>query len=383
VSDPLFLYGTLCHPPLLRIVLGRDAETRPACLSGHRVMWVENAAFPVIEPCEGGVAEGLLLSGLTKADMARLDFYEGGYGYRTHAVTVTTETGPCASRVYMPEPGRFTAAAPWSLSDWVRQWGALTCRAAEEAMGYMGRKTPEELAAIFPAIRTRAAAWLAGKAENRTGGGLTMPPAGRPVETRDLRRPYAAFFAIEEHDLVVPRFADRPPVEMRRAVFMSADAALVLPYDPATDRVLVTEQFRAGPHARGEAQAWTLEPVAGRVDPGETPEAAAHREGAEEAGLTFRALIPVSRCYPSPGASSEYYHLFLGLTDLPEATDHIGGLAGEGEDIRSHVFDATRFIEMCDTGRIWVAPLVLMGHWLARHRDGLRAQASATVATKP
>lgn len=375
MSTALFLYGTLCHDPLLRIVLGREAEAEPAVLADHEVTWVADGPFPMIRPVPGAEARGRVLTGLTGTDLARLDFYEGGFGYGTVPVTVGTDAGPVDALVYMPDGDTFAPGADWALEDWVRDWGALSCRAAEEAMGYLGRKTPEEIAWMFPMIRTRAGAWLAGRAEDRSGGGLSMPQ-DTPVQQLALRRPYAHFFSIEEHDLVVPRFDDRPPVEMSRAVFTGGDAALVLPYDPVTDRVLLIEQFRAAPHARGERAPWTLEPVAGRIDPGESAEEAAHREGLEEAGLTFRQLVPVSKCYPSPGSSTEYYHIFTGLTDLPERTDHIGGVAAEGEDIRSHILSAERFIEMCDTDRIWVAPLVLLGHWLARHRDRLRAAQS-------
>ena len=48
-----------------------------------------------------------------------------------------------------------------------------------------------------------------------------------------------------------------------------------------------------------------LEPVAGVIDPGETPEDAARREAAEEARLTLGELLPVAEYYPSPGALAE------------------------------------------------------------------------------
>ena len=51
----------------------------------------------------------------------------------------------------------------------------------------------------------------------------------------------------------------------------------MLPYDPATGDVLLVEQFRAGPLLRGAPDAWTLEPVAGIIDPGEDA-IAAHQQ---------------------------------------------------------------------------------------------------------
>ena len=78
-----------------------------------------------------------------------------------------------------------------------------------------------------------------------------------------------------------------------RAAFVSGDAVTVLPYDPLRDRVLVVEQFRAGPQARGDAQAWQMEAIAGRIDPGETPEAsgaAARRR--KRRGWRWTTLLP-------------------------------------------------------------------------------------------
>ena len=55
-----------------------------------------------------------------------------------------------------------------------------------------------------------------------------------------------------------------------------------------------------------------LEIPAGRLHPGEAPEACGRREMAEETGLAARALIPLGLFYPSPGVFDEVIHLFLG-----------------------------------------------------------------------
>ena len=39
----------------------------------------------------------------------------------------------------------------------------------------------------------------------------------------------------------------------------------------------------------------------------------------EEAGLTLGALHPVSEVYASPGNSTEFYYIYLGLADLPDS----------------------------------------------------------------
>ncbi len=366
----LFLYGTLRFPPLLEVVLGRSPEAgqiTAATLDGASVTWVEDDIFPMIRLGTGGQAEGLLLSGLGDEDRARLDFYEGGFGYAVERVT--TSAGP--ADVYVPGPEVGTPGAEWSLDDWARAWGALSVEAAREVMELMGSKSAADVARMFPAIRTRAASRLRGRA-----GGANGFDGRLEVESRRIG--YADFFAVEDLVLRAERFEGGMTPPQRRAVFLGMDAAIVLPYDPVRDRVLLVEQLRMGPVGRADPAPWILEPVAGHVDPGEMPRQAAHREAEEEAGLHLRDLIAVSECYPSPGASSEFFYIYIGLTDLPDGSDGVSGVEAEGENIRSHVMSFDRFLEMLEGDRFRVAPLVLAGYWLARNRSRLRAEGDAS-----
>ena len=187
-----------------------------------------------------------------------------------------------------------------------------------------------------------------------------------------MRLPYGHFFAIEEYDVAWRRFDGTMSETVTRAAFVSGDAVTVLPYDPVRDRVLVVEQFRAGPMARGDAQAWQLEAIAGRVDPGETPEQAARREAEEEAGLRLDLLEEVARCYPSPGALSEFLYNYVALTDLPDGAAGVFGVAQEAEDIRGHVISFDRLMELVATGEVQNAPLIMTALWLQRERVRLR-----------
>jgi ADP-ribose pyrophosphatase len=96
----------------------------------------------------------------------------------------------------------------------------------------------------------------------------------------------------------------------------------VLPYDPATDRIVLVEQFRIGAYAAG-FPSWQLEAIAGMLAPGETPEQVVRREAREEADLDISALEPVARYLSSPGLS-ESVTLFCGRTDARAA----GGIHG-------------------------------------------------------
>lgn len=371
----LFLYGTLRHLPLLEIVLGRSAVDglSPARLPGHAVHWAAGQGFPLIATQEGAVAEGLLLDGLDEDDLARLDFYEGGFGYALRDVCVQTDGGPTVARVYFPDPGLWAAGAPWDLEDWVARHGALTLRFAQEVMARMGRNSAEEVAALAPFIRARAWAQMLGQRPAPT----SLRRDARPGDVELSGRPtgFEGFFRLKHFDLRHRRFDGSLSDWFQRETFVAYDAALVLPYDPKTDHVLLVEQLRFGPIWRDDPAPWILEPIAGLVDAGEAPADTARREAVEEAGLELGDLQLISRAYPSPGYSTEFYHCYLGLCDLERQRRDNDGLPDENEDIRSHVIPFDRAMALVDSGEINALPLVAMLLWLARHREHLRASA--------
>lgn len=370
----LFLYGTLRDTDLLEIVLGQppgEIDRRDAVLGGHAVDWAEGQIFPMIRTDAARRAEGHLLRHLAPDQIARLDFYEGKFGYALKPVRVRAGGADHDALVYFPDPERWQPGSPWSLADWQAQWGALARAAADETMGYFGRLSVDEVTARVPMIRTRAAARVA--AAQGVPADLRSDTPAEEVMVERIETPHAGFYLTRAYDLRHPVYSGGLGPLVRREVFVSTDAAIVLPYDPARDRVLLVEQFRMGPFGRGDPRPWVLEPVAGRVDPGETPAETAMREAREEAGLSLSRLERISSHYCSPGCSTEYFHCFLGLCDLPDGHRGPGGLAAENEDIRIHVIAFDDAMGLLQTGEADIGPLVLSLLWLARERDRLRA----------
>lgn len=324
---------------------------------------------------EGGAGtEGLLALDLSDADVARLDFYAGGFGYHSRALPVVAKDGTShAGQVYFPDAGRWRAGAAWSLPDWVARWAETVVATAGDFMDQYGHGASEALRRRYGQMLVRGGARVRAGGPRPAAQSLRRAVAPGDVRRHDLRHPYSAYFAVEEHDLSYRRFDGGMSSVLNRAIFISGDAAVVLPYDPRRDRVMVIEQFRAGPYARGDANPWLIEAVAGRIDGGETPEQAARREAKEEAGLVLGALLPGPNYYPSPAAKAEYIYSFVGLADLPDAAAGLGGLAAEAEDIRSHVISFDRLMELVSSGEIDNAPLILLAYWLAGKRPELRA----------
>ncbi|MFX0547125.1 NUDIX domain-containing protein [Roseovarius sp. S1116L3] len=371
----IFLYGTLRDRALLAIVLGPEAfgaDLREAVLPDHAVSWAEGQVFPTIAKAAGQEARGVLLANPGDALLERLDFYEGGFGYDLKPVDVISEGAARRARVYFPRPGQWPPGAPFDLADWQERYGPLSRLAAGEAMSYLGRMDAETLASRMPMIRARASARLAATgvpAEIRSDTGADT------VEVLETQVNHIGFYRFETQRLRYPSFRGDLGPEVRREMIVATDAALVLPYDPVRDRVLLVEQFRMGPFGRGDPRPWMLEPVAGRVDPGETPEEAAHRECAEEAGLTLSRLLPIAGYYCTPGYSTEYFHNFVGLANLPDDLPRFGGLESEAEDIRVHLVDFNAAMRLIETGEADNGPLILSLLWLAANRRALRAAA--------
>ncbi|HTD50229.1 MAG TPA: NUDIX hydrolase [Acidimicrobiia bacterium] len=88
---------------------------------------------------------------------------------------------------------------------------------------------------------------------------------------------------------------------------------------------------------------WGWEIPAGRIDPGETPIAAAARETLEETGWRPSSLRPLVRFQPTNGLSDQVFHIFVadGAAHVGEPTD-----PGESERIAwVTIFDLRQLVQ--------------------------------------
>jgi ADP-ribose pyrophosphatase len=92
-------------------------------------------------------------------------------------------------------------------------------------------------------------------------------------------------------------------------LFRHPGASAVVPFlsDPAGSdpQLLLIKQYR---YAAGE---FLYEIPAGRLDPGEQPEACARRELREETGCTAKSMQHLYTMYTTPGFTDEKIHIFL------------------------------------------------------------------------
>lgn len=210
-----------------------------------------------------------------------------------------------------------------------------------------------------------ASFWLA-----KSDMGSTLPPENFEITNYDAS--HRGFYNLEilhyRHEL----FRGGQSPELRREIISAGDGVFILPYDPVLDKVLLIEQVRPGPMARGAQNANSFEVIAGLIGIGELPEETARREAEEEAGLMIGRVFHLPGAYQSPGLATQYGYALIGEVDLSKTESGVFGLASEGEDIRTWILDFDEAIDMMDAGKTDNAPVQICLLSLIRHRETLR-----------
>ncbi|NIZ08680.1 NUDIX domain-containing protein [Pseudooceanicola sp. HF7] len=374
MASNLFLFGTLRHAPLLEAVAGTLPPLLPAGREGFRIAPSGEGDWPVLVQEPGATAHGLLIRDILPDMRDRIAHYESAFDMHLRECQVEVNGQVVPAEVFVPANPSSVLSGHWNLDAWVANRAPADILAAQEIMGLWGRYEGDELRFRVSQIEARAYARLRARDQavpHRVGTG----PHDPQVELLSRQDEHAGYFFTRTYQLRHRTFSGGMSPEVRREVFLAPDAAIVLPYDPVRDRVLLVEQFRMGPFARGEDLPWMLEPVAGRIDPGEDPETCARREAKEEAGLDLTRLLHIASCYPTPGCVSEYFHCYLGICDLPDRAPGTFGLEEEAEDIRTHVLSFDDAMELISSGEARNAPLILSLIWLSGKRSQLRGAA--------
>ncbi|EOU9599606.1 ADP-ribose diphosphatase [Cronobacter sakazakii] len=190
------------------------------------------------------------------------------------------------------------------------------------------------------------------------------------VEIIAREKLYRGFFSLDLYRFRHRLFNGEMSGEVRREIFERGHAAVLLPFDPVRDEVVLIEQIRIAAFDTSDPP-WLLELVAGMIEPGETVEEVARREAMEEAGLSVGRVKKFMSYLASPGGTSERLSLMVGEVDATTAQG-IHGLADENEDIRVHVVSREQAYQWVEEGRIDNAASVIALQWLQLHYQALR-----------
>ena len=120
-----FFYGSLMDPDVLASVIGHGVDPitlRPARIMGWRRVRVRNAWYPMLVRSSGAVVEGILAEGLSRADVMRLDAYEGG-DYETRSLSVErADDGHERAQIFMTKSGVSASSETWDPVVFGRFW---------------------------------------------------------------------------------------------------------------------------------------------------------------------------------------------------------------------------------------------------------------------
>lgn len=183
---------------------------------------------------------------------------------------------------------------------------------------------------------------------------------------------YRGFFSLNLYRFRHRLFNGDMSPEIKREIFERGHAAVLLPYDPVRDEVVLIEQLRIAA-VDTSTSPWLLEMVAGMIETGESVEDVCRREALEEAGVTVGRCKPVLSYLASPGGTSERLSIMVGEVDATTA-EGIHGLEEEHEDIRVHVVSREQAYRWVEEGAIDNAASVIALQWLALHHESLRKE---------
>lgn len=177
-------------------------------------------------------------------------------------------------------------------------------------------------------------------------------------------------FRIIEAQLRYMRYDGTMSAPIKRLNFDRGDSVAMLVVDRDDDTVLLTEQFKYPTYdPTGErGNGWIIELPAGKVDEGETAEAAARRELVEETGYEVNELHHINTFYLSPGGTSERIILYYALVTRGDRARAGGGLEEEGEDIKVLRVKFADTLAMMQRGELPDAKTILALQWLQLRR---------------
>lgn len=175
------------------------------------------------------------------------------------------------------------------------------------------------------------------------------------------------FFKIEEAHLRFEQFNGEMSPLVRRLSLERGNSVAVLVFNRTTDKLILISQFRYPTYKNNHG--WTIEVIAGMVDPGETPEESARREVQEETGLNIDVFEHIAAFYPSPGGSSELINLYYSEVSGEQAKyQETGGILSSGEDIKVIELTLVEALAKIKTGDILDAKTIIGIYWLENRR---------------
>lgn len=143
-----------------------------------------------------------------------------------------------------------------------------------------------------------------------------------------------------------------------RQTYDRGDGAVILPFDPERNTVLLVRQFRFPAYVTGHHEL-LIEACAGLLD-ADDPETAIRREAEEELGYRLREVRHIYTSYMSPGSLTERLSFFTADYSPADRISDGGGHPDEGEDIEVLEMPVDEALAAVRDGRIIDAKTIML-----------------------
>jgi ADP-ribose pyrophosphatase len=163
---------------------------------------------------------------------------------------------------------------------------------------------------------------------------------------------------------------------IKHLLLMKKDAVCLTLFDTYTQSILFVNQFRAGAHFNIElGESNTIEPVAGHIDPGESPIEAAIREAKEETDIVIDAsqIEFIAKGLTSPGISNEMHHHYYASfdsskIDMAKILSSVHGI--DDEEIKVVLINIEDAMNMVKNGEIFSSHAIIgVMHAFFKHKE--------------
>jgi GDP-mannose pyrophosphatase NudK len=136
-----------------------------------------------------------------------------------------------------------------------------------------------------------------------------------------------------------------------REAYDRGNGAVILLYNKAGKKVILTRQFRLPTYINGNPNGMLIEACAGLLDK-DNPEDAIKREVEEETGYKISTVEKVFEAYMSPGSVTEILYFFIAEYADSMKVSEGGGVEAEQENIQVMEMGIMEAMRLMETGEI-------------------------------
>jgi GDP-mannose pyrophosphatase NudK len=149
--------------------------------------------------------------------------------------------------------------------------------------------------------------------------------------------------------------------------YQRGDGCCVFLYNPATKKVILTQQFRIPTYINGNPTGFLIEVCAGKLDVAD-PAVCIRREILEETGYQVPEVQQVMVAYSTPGSVSEKCYYFVAAYNEQMKVSEGGGLEEEQEELDVLEMPFTEAVRLLNAGEIRDAKTILLLQYALIHR---------------